>query len=272
MHKTSNTFSKLLSILNNNPFFRALIFTAGLFLISVMGLYALFFVGQASETDLNTLLAAFISFIPYFYAICAFLFLLPLIRNFVKRHKNMTFIITILIFSFLFGPYRFILFASDNRIFTNCREVTDLGTWSHNIDDPYFECNEGRVYPTPINDYILPNTLDKDLLFTQVGNTWHLKPEFNSKQVRDHYYITKKRHFVNKDTLYDCTNGSVSLCVEWGTCYLECTNYKGMRYVYYYSDAFEENIPQGGIFNIKNVKLDESAENTTIIDGKISVP
>lgn len=272
MHKTSNTFSKLLSILNNNPFFRALIFTAGLFLILVMGSYALFFVGQASKTDLDTLLAAFISFIPYFYAICAFLFLLPLIGNFVKRHKNITFIITILIFLFLFGSYRFISFASGNRIFTNCREVTDLGTWSHNIDDPYFECNEGRVYPTPINDYILPNTLDKDLLFTQVGNTWHLKPEFNSKQVRDHYYITKKRHFVNKDTLYDCTNGSVSLCAEWGTCYLECTNYKGMRYVYYYSDAFEENIPQGGIFNIKNVKLDESAENTTIIDGKISVP
>lgn len=193
MHKTSNTFSKLLSILNNNPFFRALIFTAGLFLILVMGSYALFFVGQASETDLNTLLAAFISFIPYFYAICAFLFLLPFIGNFVKRnvtrHSIKTFLIILitpfLIFLFLFGSYRFISFASGNRIFTNCNP----GGW-HNIcyddipcpiSEEFFRCDKGIV-SVSFPWFSVFNVDDSNKIFTKVGPFWYLKNGYYSKK------------------------------------------------------------------------------------------
>ncbi len=183
MHKTSNTFSKLLSILNNNPFFRALIFTAGLFLILVMGSYALFFVGQASKTDLDTLLAAFISFIPYFYAICAFLFLLPLIGNFVKRHKNITFIITILIFLFLFGSYRFISFASGNRIFTNCEGViASNGCYPDTPCYPieqYFDCAEGHLSFSDTGYHLL---YVGNEFFDRVGPFLYLKEGFYSKK------------------------------------------------------------------------------------------
>ena len=192
MHKTSNTFSKLLSILNNNPFFRALIFTAGLFLISVMGLYALFFVGQASKTDLDILLEAFISFIPYFYAICAFLFLLPLIGNFLKRNVTkhsikktfpIILITSFLIFLFLFGPYRFILFASDNRIFTNCEGViASNGCYPDTPCYPieqYFDCAEGHLSFSDTGYHLL---YVGNEFFDRVGPFLYLKEGFYSKK------------------------------------------------------------------------------------------
>lgn len=191
MHKTSNTFSKLLSILNNNPFFRALIFTAGLFLISVMGLYALFFVGQASKTDLDILLEAFISFIPYFYAICAFLFLLPLIGNFLKRNVTkhsikktfpIILITSFLIFLFLFGA---ILYVSSERTFTNCNP----GGWQNicyddipcPISEEFFRCDKGIV-SVSFPWFSVFNVDDSNKIFTKVGPFWYLKNGYYSKK------------------------------------------------------------------------------------------